>query len=248
MQHRHWLAAIPKHLIRIKLLLLLAGLAPAAGLVIDYYQNALGFDPLDRIMRSTGNVALILLLVSLTVTPLRHFVTWLMVRIRAGYGKRVSDWNWIIKLRRMIGLLSFFYATLHLVIYLWLDQGANMAYALRDMLERPFLAVGMVAYLLLLPLALTANNYMMRRLGKEKWRRLHRTVYVIVALQIIHYWMLTKVGVNDPLPYTLVTVILLGWRMWFAWIPRKGRIPDHGMEMPERDSTTSYSISPSNRK
>lgn len=241
MQYRHWLAAIPQHLNKIKLALLLAGLIPLARLIAEYYLHTLGFDPLDRITRSTGNAALILLLLTLTVTPLRHLLTWLMIRIRARHGKRVSDWNWIIKLRRMIGLLSFFYASLHLGIYFCLDQGANTALALHDMTERPFLAVGMAAYMLLLPLALTANNFMMRRLGKGKWRRLHRTVYVIAALQIIHYWMLTKVGVNDPWPYTLVTGILLGWRMWFAWMPGTGKIPDHGMEVPERDSAISDS-------
>ncbi len=237
MQHRHWLAAIPHHLGKIKLLLLLAGLSPIAVLLIEYYAHALGFDPLDRITRATGKVALILLLATLTVTPLGHLLTWLMVRIRAGHGQRGSDWNWIINLRRMIGLLCFFYATLHLVIYLWLDQGANIAYALRDMSERTFLAVGMMAFLLLLPLAVTANNHMMRSLGKKKWRRLHRLVYVIVVLAIMHYWMLTKVGVFDPFPYMLVTGILLGWRMLFAWMPRKGKIPDYGMEMPERGDT-----------
>ena len=241
MQHRHWLAVIPKHLIMVKVMVLLAGLVPVVDLVIDYNQNALGFDPLDRIVRSTGSVALILLLVTLTVTPLRHSLTVLMVSIRATHGKRGADWNWIINLRRMIGLLCFFYAALHLVIYLWLDQGANMADALRDMSERPFLAIGMIAFLMLLPLALTANNYMMRSLGKEKWRRLHRTIYVIVLLAIIHYWMLTKVGVYDPLPYTLVTGVLLGWRMWFAWGSSMGKIQDYGMEIPERDSKTLYS-------
>jgi len=240
MRHRHWLAAIPKHLIKIKLVLLLAGLIPLAELIAEYYRHTLGFDPLDRITRSTGNAALILLLVSLTVTPLRHLLTWLMVRLQARHGKRVADWNWLIRLRRMIGLFCFFYATLHLGIYYWMDQGANMAYALRDMSERPFLAVGMIAFLMLVPLALTANDYSMRLLGKN-WRRLHRTVYVTTLLVIIHYWMLTKVGVNEPIPYTLITVILLGWRMWFAWMPRKGKIQDHGMEIPERDSTIPYS-------
>jgi sulfoxide reductase heme-binding subunit YedZ len=235
MRHRHWLAVIQKNLNKIKMILLLAGLSPLAELVIDYYQNTLGFDPLDRITRFTGYGALILLLISLTVTPLRHFLTWLMIRLHAGHGKRVSDWNWIIKLRRMIGVLCFFYATLHFGIYFWLDQGAVIADALRDMAERPFLAVGMFAFVLLVPVAVTANNYSMRRL-KKTWRRLHRMVYLIVILAIAHYWMLTKVGVNDPLPYALITLILLGWRVWFAWIPRKGKIPDHGMEMPERHS------------
>lgn len=215
------------------MILLLAGLTPFAELIVEYYLHTLGFDPLDRITRLTGYVALILLLVSLTVTPLRHFLTYLMIRIQAGHGKRVSDWNWIIKLRRVIGLLSFIYATLHLGIYFWLDQGADIADAMRDMAERRFLAVGMIAFVLLAPLAATANNYSMRLLGKN-WRRLHRTVYVIAPLAIIHYWMQVKVGINDPLPYTLTLIILLGWRMWFAWMPRRGKIPDHGMEMPER--------------
>lgn len=233
MHHRHSLAAIPRHLSEIKVVLLLVGLSPLAELIFDYYQNTLGFDPLDRITRSTGKFALIMLLASLTVTPLRHFLASLMISIHAADGKRIADWNWIIMLRRMIGLLSFLYAFLHLVIYYWLDQGADMTDALSDIAERPFLTVGMMAFVLLIPLALTANNYSMRRMGKD-WRHLHRTVYVVVVLSIIHYWMLTKVGVNDPLPYTLITVLLLGWRMWFAWIPRRNKIPDHGMEMPER--------------
>ena len=233
MQHRHWLAAIPKHINKIKGFLLLTGLSPLAELVIEYYQDALGFDPLDRITRVTGYFALILLLASLTVTPLRHLLTGLMIQIRAGHGKRVSDWNWIIKLRRMMGLLCFLYATLHLVIYFWLDQGADILHALRDIKERLFLAVGMGAFVLLVPLAVTANNYSMRQMGKN-WRRLHRFVYVIAILANLHYWMLTKVGIKDPLPYTLITVILLVWRVWLAWIPRKGKIPDHGMEVPER--------------
>jgi methionine sulfoxide reductase heme-binding subunit len=236
MSHRHWLAAIPIHISKIKVILLLGGLGPLAELMFEYYRNALGFDPLDRITRSTGFVALILLLISLTMTPLRHFLTWFMIRIHANHGKRVSDWNWIIKLRRMIGLLSFFYATTHLVIYFWLDQGADISDALSDMAERPFIAVGIIAFVLLVPLAVTANNYSMRLL-KKNWRRLHRTVYVIAILAIIHYWMLTKVGVNDPFSYMLITAILLGWRAWYAWMPRKGKIPDHGMEMSERHST-----------
>lgn len=233
MRHRHWLAAIPKHLNKIKMILLLAGMIPLAELIVEYYRHALGFDPLDRITRVTGYVALILLLVSLTVTPLRHFLAYLMICIHARHGKRISDWNWIIKLRRIIGLLSFFYATLHLGIYFWLDQGADIAETMRDMTERRFLAVGMIAFLLLVPLAVTANNYLIRLLGKN-WRRLHRTVYVIAPLSIIHYWMQAKVGINDPLPHTVILIILLGWRIWFAWIPRRGKIPDHGMEMPER--------------
>ncbi len=239
MFHRHRLAALPKHLIWVKLALVLASLIPLAELFVDYLQNNLGFDPLDRITRTTGYVALVLLLVTLTITPLRYILTKLMVRARAAHGKRAADWNWIIRLRRIIGLLSFFYATLHLGIYFWLDQGADIADALRDMAERPFLAVGMLAFVLLVPLAVTANNYSLRRLGKN-WRRLHRAVYVIAILAVLHFWMLTKVGVNDPVPFALVTSMLLGWRIWFALKRKKDRIFDNGMEMPERVSKSHY--------
>lgn len=235
MRNRHWLASVPKHLAKIKSVLLLAGLIPLAELFQGFLQDSLGYDPLDRITRSTGNAALILLLVTLSITPLRSLLTTTMIYIRAGHGKRASDWNWVIKLRRMLGLLSFFYATLHLGIYCWLDQGGNLAYALRDISERPFLAIGTVSFLMLVPLALTANDYSMRLLGK-KWRSLHRLVYPIAILAIIHYWMLMKTGVNDPVPYALILICLLGWRIRFAWVARSSKIND-GMEIPERNSS-----------
>jgi len=234
MRNRHWLEVFPKYPIWTKLGVLLAGLIPLIELIVEYYQQALGFDPLDRITRSTGKFAMIMLLISLAVTPLRYLLTRTMVIFNAGHGKRVSDWNWIIRLRRMIGLLSFFYATLHVAIYGWIDQDANVAYAMRDISERPFLAAGAIAYILLIPLALTANDYAIRRLGKN-WRRLHRTVYMTVLLVIVHYWLLTKVGVRDPVPYTLIVLYLLGWRLWFAMMSRKCNMAQYGMEAPERN-------------
>lgn len=229
----NWLPLIPRHWGKIKVLVLLSALSPLAILGVDYYKGNLGFDPLDRITRSSGMNALMLLLASLTITPLRRILAGLMVRIRASHGKRLSDWNWLIKLRRMLGLLTFFYATLHLLIYFWLDQGASLQDALRDMQERPYLAVGMLAFVLLAPLAITANVLMMRKLGKY-WRRLHRAVYLIAILIIVHYWMLTKVGVNAPLPFTLLLSGLLGWRIWYVWMPSKRKIEDLGMEISER--------------
>jgi sulfoxide reductase heme-binding subunit YedZ len=227
------LSVIPKHLSKIKVLLLLIAFAPLFIMYADYRNGALGIDPLDSIIRATGRLSLLWLLITLTITPLRHLLTWLMVRIKAGYGKRTGDWNWIIKLRRMIGLLSAFYAALHLGIYFWLDQGAHIANALRDMLERPFLAVGMLAFLLLIPLTLTSTNNMMRLLRKN-WRLLHRLIYLIALLSILHFVMLTKVGVYTPYPYMLALFVLLGWRVWFALIPPSHKIPDNGMETPPR--------------
>lgn len=228
------LVAIPRHLGKIKVAVLLTALSPLVIMFVDYHNGALGIDPLDRIIRSTGILSLIMLMITLTITPLRHMLTWLMVRIKAGYGKRTADWNWIIKLRRMIGLLSAFYAVLHLGIYFWLDRGASIADTLLDLAERPFLAVGMATFVLLIPLTLTSTDNMMRRLGRN-WRRLHRLVYLIALLEILHFWMLTKVGVYTPLPYMFAVLVLLGWRVWFAFSPRPRKIPDDGMETPLRE-------------
>ncbi|MBI5429329.1 MAG: sulfoxide reductase heme-binding subunit YedZ [Nitrosomonadales bacterium] len=227
------LAVIPRHIGKIKVLVLLAALSPVAGLGIDYYRDNLGFDPLDRITRSSGLVSLVLLLATLTITPLRHLLTGLMTRIHATHGKRLSDWNWLVKLRRTIGLLAFFYAAVHLLIYFWLDQGGSIEDVMLDLRERAFLAVGMLAFVMLVPLALTANNYMMARLGRN-WRRLHRSVYLIAILSVAHFWMLTKVGVFAPLPYMFILTALLGWRLWYSWIPHARKMIDEGMEIPER--------------
>jgi len=119
-------------------------------------------------------------------------------------------------------------------IYFWLDQGANIADTLLDLAERPFLAVGMATFVLLIPLTLTSTDNMMRRLGRN-WRRLHRLIYLIALLAILHFWMLTKVGVYAPLPYMFAVFLLLGWRVWFAFSPRPRKIPDDGMETPLRE-------------
>lgn len=233
MVSKNRLADIPKHLGKIKVLVLTAALSPLLIMFADYHYGTLGIDPLDRIIRSTGSISLIMLLITLAVTPMRHLLTWLMVRTNASHGKRTADWNWIIKLRRMTGLLSSFYATLHLGIYFWLDRGASITDTLLDLAERPFLAVGMGAFILLIPLTLTSTNNMMRRLGRN-WRRLHRLAYLIALLSVLHFWMLTKIGVYSPFPYVFAVFLLLGWRVWFAFYPRQRKIPDDGMETPQR--------------
>lgn len=235
----NWLKAVQKHAGKIKALVFVIALSPLAIMLIDYHHNNLGIDPLDRIIRDTGSWSLIMLLVTLSITPLRHLLTWLMVRTKASYGKRTADWNWIIKMRRMIGLMSSFYAALHLAVYFWLDQGASIDDMLIDLAERPFLAVGMAAFILLIPVTFTSTNNMMRRLGKN-WRRLHRLVYLIALLMILHFWMLTKVGVYTPMPYILAVFFLLGWRAWFAFSNRPNKIPDDGMETPPRKFGVPY--------
>lgn len=228
------LSAIPKHIAKIKALVFFFSLIPFLILISEYYYGNLGIDPLDRLTRLTGSSALILLLLSLVITPLRHFLIIFMVAIRANYGKRLADWNWIIKTRRILGVMSFFYASLHLSIYFWLDQGADFTYAFYDIKERNFIAVGLIAFILLVPLALTSTNKMMRLLGK-KWRRLHRAVYLIAVLVIVHFWMLSKVGVYEYIPYALMTLFLLGWRIWYYWTVRKDKLIDDGMEAVDRE-------------
>ncbi len=228
------LAKISKHIGKIKLLVLFLSFVPLFILLAEFYQDNLGIEPLDRLTRLTGKSALVLLLLSLAITPLRHFIIIFMVRLKANYGKRLADWNWIIKLRRTLGVMSFVYVSIHLVIYFWLDQGADFSYAFYDIKERYFIAVGLSAYILLVPLALTSTNKMMRLLGK-KWRRLHRLVYLIAILVVVHYWMLTKVGVYDDVPYLLITIFLLGWRVWYYWTVRKDKMIDDGMEAVDRE-------------
>lgn len=228
------LARIPKHIGRIKALVFLLALLPLLILINEFYQDDLGVDPLDRLTRLTGNSALVLLILSLTITPLRHFLIRFMVSLKANYGKRLADWNWIIKLRRMIGVMSFFYAVIHFVIYFWLDQGLDFNNAFYDIKERYFIAVGLTAFILLIPLALTSTNKMMRMLGRN-WRKLHRTVYLIAILSMLHFWMLTKVGVYDYVPYVAITFFLLGWRAWYYSVGHKNKMMDDGMEAIDRE-------------
>lgn len=157
-----------------------------------------------------------------------------MIKLQANYGKRLADWNWIIKLRRLIGVMSFFYVLIHFVIYYWLDQGVDFNNVFYDVKERNFIAVGLAAFILLIPLALTSTNRMMRLLGK-KWRRLHRTVYLIAILSVVHFWMLSKVAVYDYVPYLLFTFFLLGWRVWYYGVGRKRKSIDDGMEAVDRE-------------
>lgn len=161
------LARISKHIGKIKILVFLLALLPLLILINEFYHDDLGIDPLDRLTRLTGNSALVLLILSLVITPLRHFLIRFMIYLKANYGKRLADWNWIIKLRRTIGVMSFVYVLIHFIIYFWLDQGLDLNNAFNDIKERYFIAIGLTAFILLIPLALTSTNIMMRLLGKN---------------------------------------------------------------------------------
>ena len=177
-------------------------LAPLLHLVWRGVYGSLGTNPVETITHGTGDWALRLLLITLTITPLR----------------RITGNNWLIRLRRLLGLYAFFYVCLHFVTYIWFDQYFDWAEIVRDIPKRPFITVGFAGFVLLLPLAFTSTNAMMRRL-KKNWQRLHKLVYVIAVLGVLHFLWLVKADVREPAIYGVVLVVLLGYR---AWQQRRG--------------------------
>lgn len=159
-------------------------------------------EPLQYITRNTGSWTLYFLCITLAVTPLR----------------RLSGWNWLLKLRRMMGLYAFFYALLHFTTFLWFDHFFDVQEMLKDVVKRPFITVGFTAFVLLVPLAVTSTNAMVRRLGGKRWQLLHKLVYVIAPLGILHFWWMRagKHDFNKPILFGLIVLALLGIRAWWA--------------------------------
>ena len=182
-----------------KAMLFMAGLLPLARLVWLGVNDGLGANPIEFITHSTGTWTLVGLLTTLSITPLR----------------KISGWSWLIRLRRMLGLFTFFYACLHFTTYIWLDQFFDMQTVVKDVIKRPFITVGFLAFVLLIPLAVTSTNAMMKRLGGKKWQTLHRLIYAIAVLGVAHYWWLVKKDITQPLIYALVLAALLGIRLVF---------------------------------
>ena len=155
-------------------------------------------DPVELIQHWTGNTALILLLLGLAVTPMR----------------RLLGWNWMIRFRRLFGLFAFFYATMHVVSWFVFDHQLALGPIFKDVLERNWILVGMMSWLLLIPLAVTSTVGWIRRLGGKKWNRLHQLVYPIAILGVLHFLWQTKLLERDPVLYTVALVILLAVRRW----------------------------------
>ncbi len=181
---------------RLKIIVFLLGWFPLLRLAILGIVGKLGANPVEFITHSTGTWTLVGLMLTLTITPLRQLT---------GYAG-------LIRIRRMLGLFTFFYASLHFVTYIWLDQFFDLQAIVKDVYKRPFITVGFMAYLLLIPLALTSSNAMIRRLGAKRWQRLHRLVYLIAILGVVHYWWLVKKDIRQPLLYAGILAVLLGWR------------------------------------
>ena len=192
-------------IVALKLVVWLACLAPLALLVYRGLTGNLGPDPTATVTHATGFATLRLLVISLAITPLRR----LSARLA-----------WLVRFRRLLGLFAFFYGCLHLLTYLWLYSGFNLAAMVDDIAKRRYIMAGMAAWLLLLPLAATSTTWSIRKLGGKRWQALHRLAYVSAICGVIHYWWIVKSGVRTPFTITVILAILLLAR--FAWSLRQG--------------------------
>jgi sulfoxide reductase heme-binding subunit YedZ len=180
-----------------------AALVPAAALVYWLFTGNLTANPIDFITDTTGTTALVCLVLTLTITPLR----------------RLTRWNELVKLRRMLGLFAFFYACLHVSTWVVLDWFFDIESMAADVFKRPFITMGMTTFLLLLPLALTSTAGMIRRLGR-RWTQLHRLVYVAAITATIHFWWVVKADFREPRWFAVAITVLLAFRVWWTWRPR----------------------------
>ena len=183
-----------------KIAIFLAALVPLARLGWKAVHGGLGANPIEFITHSTGDWTLILVLATLSITPLR----------------RLTRQYWLIGVRRMVGLFAFFYGTLHFLTFIWLDKFFDVHEMLKDIAKRPFITVGFSAFVLMIPLALTSTTASIRRLGGKNWQRLHRLIYLTGILGVVHYLWLVKADRRKPLEYGAVLVILLLYRV-VAW-------------------------------
>ena len=184
----------------VKPLLFVLALGPFAWLLVGALTNGLGANPAEALTRGTGDWTLRFLCLTLAVTPLRQ----------------ITGWVAMVRWRRMLGLYAFFYGLLHFLCYAWLDMGFDVADIVRDISKRPFVLVGTLALLLMLPLAATSFNRAVKALGAARWRRLHQLVYAIVLLGLLHFfWMRSaKNNFGEVAVYAAVVALLLGWRLW----------------------------------
>ena len=193
----------------IKASVFLLALLPLLRLIALGFQDRLGANPIEFITRSTGEWTLYFLCIPLAVTPLR----------------RLSGWNWLVRLRRMLGLFVFFYVCLHFTTFIWFDHFFDLQAMWKDIVKRPFITVGFTAFVLLIPLALTSTNAMVRRLGR-RWQTLHRLIYVVAVLGMLHFWWM-RAGKNNfaqPILMGSIVALLLGFRLIYWWRAKRAVI------------------------
>lgn len=212
----------PRVFLAVRWSLFVLALLPFVELLRLGFTHGLGANPVEFVLRWLGTWTLVALLVTLAVTPVR----W------------VTGWAWLVRLRRMLGLYAFFYGTLHVTTYVWIDHFFDWASIVTDITKRPYLTFGFFAYLLMVPLALTSTNAMVRRLGGRNWQRLHRAVYAIGVLGVLHFWYhkLAKNDLAQPTVYALVLGTLLGARLLHWMGRRRVAVNVAGVPQGRRDS------------
>lgn len=189
----------------LKWLVYVVGMLPAVWLFYLAFTGRIGADPVAQLEWGLGLWALRFLIACLCITPLRQ-----LLRIN------------LLRYRRALGLVAFYYVLLHLSVWLWLDRGLDLHAALQDILRRPYITIGMAAFTLLVPLALTSTNWSIRKLGGKAWSKLHRLVYLAIALGALHFIMIKKVWLVEPLVYAAIVLLLLAWRLFWPLIGKRG--------------------------
>ena len=187
---------MPSRLFKISIFII--SLMPTVALIYGLLNDQLGANPIEALTRDTGEWALRFLLITLAVSPLRL----------------VFAWHFLAPIRRMLGLYSFFYASVHMLLYVWLDQFFSLGDIIDDIIERPFITIGVINFLALIPLAVTSNDAMIKRLGAERWNRLHSLVYYIAIGGVVHFFMLVKKDITEPVIYIAILAVLLGIRLY----------------------------------
>jgi sulfoxide reductase heme-binding subunit YedZ len=186
-----------------KLVIFINSLLPLGLVFWDLANKRVGANPLEVFTRTTGMLTLIFLTITLAITPVR----------------KIFSFNPLIKVRRMFGLFAFFYGLLHLTTYIWFDRGLKLGSVVPDVAGRPFILVGMVGFLLMVPLAVTSTDKMLKRLGGKQWRNLHRLTYLAGVAGVVHYWMLVKSDTRIPLTFAFILFVLLGYRLLLKYLP-----------------------------
>lgn len=174
-----------------KILLFLASLLPLVWMVYAVFTNQLGANPIEEVTRDSGLWALRFLLLTLAITPLK---------ILTGIN--------LVPIRRMLGLYVFFYACLHMLLYLWLDQFFDVAEIVKDIIKRPFITIGFISFISLIPLVITSNKAMIKKMGGQAWKKLHKLTYFIAVVSTLHFYMLVKQDKTEPLVYGLILLLL----------------------------------------
>jgi methionine sulfoxide reductase heme-binding subunit len=184
----------------IKILISVNAFVPLALFAFDFWKGNTIINPTEFFLRTTGILTLVFLLITLSVTPLR----------------KIFGWNSLVKYRRMLGLYAFFYGLLHLSTYSIFDKSFNIFAIASDVYQRPFIAVGMISFFLLIPLAVTSTNAMIKRLGGKNWAKLHKLTYLISIGGVLHYYMIVKSDITYPFIFAVILLILLCYRIYAA--------------------------------